>query len=104
MFDVELDIYDYKTVLEKKGIVAGKNETVKIENIAESLQELELEKAKGILVEFYMNMKTSIFKLNDALQIIHDRTNDKCEIFFNSKVDDDIKINEVNYRIIMSGL
>lgn len=103
----EEDIEDYKAILSKEGRITGIVSSYEKDGFYESLDEsiiMDLKKAKGVLINFTIHKKQSLFIINDMMCCIHNYTNEKAEIIFSTDQVIDIDEDRVKYQIIITGL
>lgn len=112
--DLNIDLNDYETVLKYKGKIVGSCFTSKLDSINEEFdKELGsyVSSAKGILINFHLYSKTSLFKINDFIGSINelivninDEASNNSEIIFSTKTDNTLNEDETNVQVIFTGL
>ena len=102
------DLQDLQVILSKIGKVAG---YVKIFNVEDNITSdiknefsNELKAAKGIWVEFEILPSTSLFIVNDIMGFINDNCDEKCEVIFTTKTNEDLVENSIKCKILFTGL
>ena len=105
--DLKIDLHDYETVLRHKGKIIGSCYLTKVATINDDFKNQigkQVSFAKGILVNFFVSSKISLFVINDIMGMIAEQTNENCEIIFSSEIDNTLNEDEMIVQMILTGL
>jgi len=111
--DVNLDFADVKTIMEYKGIALmgigeskGENAAfMAIEKAVNSplLEEINIDGAMGILVNFYINPKYPLLDITNSMNLIYENVDENANVMFGTTTNESIPIDEVKVTIIATG-
>lgn len=111
--DVNLDFADVKTIMEYKGIALmgigeskGENAAfMAIEKAVNSplLEEINIDGAMGILVNFYINPKYPLLDITNSMNLIYENVDENANVMFGTTTNENIHLDEVKVTIIATG-
>ncbi len=110
--DINLDIYDLKTVMSKgialigMGEYKGENSATKgiLQSIEHTLlDDVVLSEAIGVLVHFNIHIDYPIMNILDAMDIIYERVNPDADIFIGMTTDKSLSKEYLKATIILTG-
>jgi len=106
--DIHIDFTDYKEILNYRGRISGYHyDVMKLDELEKEINDTvidDLKNAKGILIEFKINQKESLFALNNILISIQESVNNDVEVIFGTKIYSIINLGEISCKILLTGL
>ncbi|MBS9782220.1 MAG: hypothetical protein KGV43_00245 [Arcobacter sp.] len=104
---IGIDYADYKTVLAHKGKISGVVKECKADKFFDSLDEdlkVSLKKAKGLIIEFKVNVSQNLFCITDIMGEITDLVSSDAEIIFGTEKSNDLGDGMMSYSLFLTGL
>lgn len=105
---VEIDSNDYERLLSLKGESIEKSAMVEKSEFIESLGEdilQSLDMAQGVIVEFLTHGDTEFMEISEILTELYNYIDDeRTEVIFGATADDEISIEQIQYKITVTGI
>jgi cell division protein FtsZ len=111
--DINVDFADMRTVMSYKGKALmgigeaqGENAAMEaIQNAIKSplLNEVDLDKAKGILIHFTIHPNYSYMEVEDSMDLIYDSSDEDADVFFGTTTNENLPADFVKVILIATG-
>jgi cell division protein FtsZ len=111
--DINVDFADMRTVMSYKGKALmgigeanGENAAMEaIQNAIKSplLNEVDLDRAKGILIHFTIHPNYPYMEVEDSMDLIYDSSDEDADVFFGTTTNDELEENFVKVILIATG-
>jgi len=107
MANIDLTIEDYKFLNSYEGYSVGLNTAVL--NYKDTLKQVsnfskQLKMAKAVIIEISVNGKTSTMTFYKLIEEVNKFVHDDCNIILGSKIDNNLKIDELQISMLIGGL
>lgn len=106
--DINIDYADLKHVLNIKGRVCGYSNITDSENlyddIVQNIPVEDFKNAKAVIITYIVNPDVSMFAIGDVMEKLHDLLIGNGEVLFGTSTTDDLSINEIGYKILITGI
>ena len=106
--EINLDYADYKTINCHKGYTIGFNSDIlPINDLeVELLQRFKkhLAKAKGVLIKYTISEDKNLLDISTIMEKLNNIIDNDVEIIFATEVDNNLKIEECRFHILIAGL
>ena len=111
--DINLDFADVKTVMAHRGLAlmgtgystgtAAAYDAAKIAIESPLLDNVSIDGAMGVLVQFDINPEYPLNGISDAMDIIYDSADEDADVIFGTTTNENIAIDEVKITIVATG-
>ncbi|MDE5603251.1 MAG: cell division protein FtsZ [Helicobacter sp.] len=111
--DINVDFADVKTVMNHKGLALmgigeasgadAAREAIKIAIESPLFDNMSINGAKGVLINFYFSPDYPIYELNNAMDIIYENTDPEAEVIFGTTTDKNLEVGKVRITIVATG-
>lgn len=111
--DVNVDFADLRKVMQCRGLAlmgvgegAGENSCIDaLRNAIESplFDNLSINGAKGIIVNFEMNPDFPLMQINEAMQYVHEVADSEADIIMGTRTDEEIPVDSMRVTVIATG-
>ncbi len=111
--DINLDFADVKTVMAHRGLAlmgtgystgaSAAYDAAKIAIESPLLDNVSIDGAMGVLVQFDINPEYPLNGISDAMDIIYDSAHEDADVIFGTTTSEDIAIDEVKITIVATG-
>lgn len=111
--DINLDFADVRTIMNYKGhalmgIGEAKGENAAFNAIEKAissplLDDVEIDGAMGVLVNFYINPNYPLLEISRAMEIIYSNVDEDANVMFGTTTNEDMGIDEVKITLIATG-
>lgn len=106
--EINIDLDDINLILNNQGKISGYSNIVEIkyliDDILQNIPVDEFKNAKGIMCTYVSNENISMLDISDAMEKINELIPNDCEVIFGTSSTDDLSINEIGYKILLTGI
>lgn len=105
---IGIDMFDICSILNYQGKILGTSSITTIDNLYEdildNIPKSKFKNSKVVLFIFFNNDKTSLVPISDVMSKFNELLSKDQDVLFDLKSDNDLMVDEVSYRLIITGI